>query len=85
MCVVCVLGVGGFSHQRGFSQIKDLDCEILDYATERHIFFVPSLKSSRMCGQCHDALINRKQPKTSYFFGGNKPESTVTLRYILDT
>lgn len=58
MCV-CVVAVGGFSHQRGFSQIKDLDCEILDYATERHIrgSFLPSFESSGVFGQCQQALI----------------------------
>lgn len=57
---VCVVAVGGFSHQRGFSQIKDLDCEILDYATERHIrgSFLPSFESSRVFGQCQQALIS---------------------------
>lgn len=64
MCVcVCVVGVGGFSHQRGFSQIKDLDCEILDYATERHIIgsFLPSFESNIVVGQCQDALISKKK------------------------
>lgn len=62
MCVrhVHVVAVGGFSHHRGFSQIKDLDDEILDYATERHIrgSFLPSFESSSMFGQCQQALIS---------------------------
>lgn len=39
---------------------------------QRDTFILPSLKSNRMCGQCHDALITKKQPKTSYFSGGKQ-------------
>lgn len=59
---VCVCGSGWrVLPSERFSQIKDLDCEILDYATERHIrgSFLPSFESSRVFGQCQQALISQ--------------------------
>lgn len=79
MCVlrVRVVAVGGFSHQTGFSQIKDLDCEILDYATERHIrgSFLPSFESSSV-GQCQQALIS---PMRNAKATNRKPPSVLSI------